>query len=153
MGSRVKYACERSVVRSRSAPPNNLIMELSNKKISFPWWFSLILFLLVSPIFFVPLIAFVNPSFFGGEGVTELNLGITLFIARNLAIGLAFIFAIFIKNGPMLFVLILVRLITDLIDAPAFQFFREPPLVAQMIIFTCCVIYQPFMDCVTFGKK
>ena len=36
----------------------------------------------------------------------------------------------------MLFVLILVRLITDLIDAPAFQIFREPPLVAQMIIFT-----------------
>ena len=54
----------------------------------------------------------------------------------NLAIGLAFLFAIYIKNGPMLFILILVRLITDLIDAPAFQIFREPPLVAQMIIFT-----------------
>ena len=86
-------------------------------------------------MFYGPLIAFVNPSFFGGIGLTELNLGITLFIARNLAIGLAFLFAIYIKNGPMLFVLILVRLITDLIDAPAFQIFREPPLVAQMIIF------------------
>ena len=129
-------ACKRSAVRSRVAPPNNLIMELSNKKISFPWWFSLILFLLVSPMFYSPLIAFVNPSFFGGIGVTELNLGTTLFIARNLAIGLAFVFAIYIKNGPMLFILILVRLITDLIDAPAFQIFREPPLVAQMIIFT-----------------
>ena len=64
-------------------------MELSSKKISFTWWFSLILFLLVSPMFYGPLIAFVNPSFFGGTGVTELNLGITLYIARNLAIGLA----------------------------------------------------------------
>ena len=90
-------------------------MELSNKKISFPWWFSLILFLLVSPMFYGPLIALVNPSFFGGTGETELNFGITLFIARNLAIGLAFLFAIYIKNGPMLFILILVRLITDLI--------------------------------------
>ena len=87
-------------------------------------------------MFYGPLIAFVNPSFFGGAGVIELNLGTTLYIARNLAIGLAFIFAIFIKNGPMLFVLILVRLITDLIDAPAFQIYREPPLFRQMIIFT-----------------
>ena len=79
-------------------------------------------------MFYGPLIALVNPSkFFGGTGETELNLGITLFIARNLAIGLAFLFAIYIKNGPMLFILILVRLITDLIDAPAFQIFREPP--------------------------
>ena len=129
-------ACKRSAVRSRVAPPKNLIMELSNKKISFPWWFSLILFLLVTPMFYGPLIAFVNPSFFGGIGLTELNLGITLFIARNLAIGLAFLFAIYIKNGPMLFILILVRLITDLIDAPAFQVFREPPLLGQIIIFT-----------------
>ena len=87
-------------------------------------------------MFYGPLIAFVNPSFFGGIGLTELNLGITLFIARNLAIGLAFLFAIYIKNGPMLFILILVRLITDLIDAPAFQVFREPPLLGQIIIFT-----------------
>ena len=101
-------ACKRSAVRSRVAPPNNLIMELSNKKNSFPWWFSLILFLLVSPMFYGPLIAFVNPSFFVGIGVTELNLGTTLFIVRNLAIGLAFLFAIYIKNGPMLFILILV---------------------------------------------
>ena len=65
-------------------------MKLSNKKISFPWWFSLILVLLVSPMFYGPLIAFINPSFFVGAGAAELNLGTTLFVARNLAIGLAF---------------------------------------------------------------
>ena len=112
------------------------MMELSNKQISYPWWFSLILFLLVSPMFYGPLIAFLNPSFFGGEGSIELNLGSTLFVARNLAIGLVFLFAIYIKNGPMLFALILVRLITDLIDFPAFQIYREPPLMGQIIIFT-----------------
>ena len=36
----------------------------------------------------------------------------------------------------MLFVLILVRLIIDLIDFPAFQIFRESPLIGQVIIFT-----------------
>jgi len=111
-------------------------MELSNKQISYPWWFSLILFLLVSPMFYGPLIALLNPSFFGEEGSIELNLGSTLFVARNLAIGLVFLFAIYIKNGPMLFALILVRLITDLIDFPAFQIYREPPLMGQIIIFT-----------------
>ena len=128
-------------------------MELSNKKISFPWWFSLILFLLVSPMFYGPLIALVNPSFFGGAGETELNLGITLFIARNLAIGLAFLFAIYIKNGPMLFVLILVRLITDLIDAPAFQIFREPPLVCQIIIFTLLCYLPAFCGLLFLWKE
>ena len=112
------------------------MMELSNKQISYPWWFSLILFLLVSPMFYGPLIALLNPSFFGEEGSIELNLGSTLFVARNLAIGLVFLFAIYIKNGPMLFALILVRLITDLIDFPAFQIYREPPLMGQIIIFT-----------------
>ena len=36
----------------------------------------------------------------------------------------------------MLFILIVVRLITDLIDFPAFQIFRESPLFGQIIIFT-----------------
>ena len=87
-------------------------------------------------MFYGPLIALVNPSFFGGTGETELNLGIMLFIARNLAIGLAFLFAIYIRSASMLFVLILVRLIIDLIDFPAFQMFREPSLFGQIIIFS-----------------
>ena len=111
-------------------------MNLLDQKINFSWQLSLVLFLLISPMFFVPLIALLNPEFFEGLGDKELSLGSNLFIARNLSIGLAFLFAIYIKNGPMLFILVLVRLITDLIDAPAFQIFREPPLVAQMIIFT-----------------
>ena len=108
----------------------------SSKKISYSWSLSLILFLLISPMFFGPLIALLNPEFFEGLGDTELSLGSTLFVARNLAIGLAFLFAIYMRSASMLFVLILVRLIIDLIDFPAFQIFRESPLIGQVIIFT-----------------
>ena len=105
-------------------------------KISYSWSLSLILFLLISPMFFGPLIAIFNPEFFEGLGDTELSLGSSLFVARNLAIGLAFLFAIYMRSASMLFVLILVRLIIDLIDFPAFQIFRESPLIGQVIIFT-----------------
>ena len=108
----------------------------SLNNISFSWSLSLILFLLISPMFFGPLIALLNPEFFEGLGDTELSLGSTLFVARNLAIGLAFLFAIYMRSASMLFILILVRLIIDLIDFPAFQIFRESPLIGQVIIFT-----------------
>ena len=105
-------------------------------KISYSWSLSLILFLLISPMFFGPLIALFNPEFFEGLGDTELSLGSILFVARNLAIGLAFLFAIYMRSASMLFILILVRLIIDLIDFPAFQLLRESPLIGQVIIFT-----------------
>ena len=111
-------------------------MNLSDQKINFSWQLSLILFLLISPMFFGPLIALLNPEFFEGLGDNNLSLGSTLFVARNLAIGLAFLFAIFMRNASMLFILILVRLIIDLIDFPAFQMFRESPIIGQIIIFS-----------------
>ena len=111
-------------------------MNFSIDKITYSWSLSLILFLLISPMFFGPLIALLNPEFFEGAGDKELSLGSTLFLARNLAIGLAFFFAIYMRSAPMLFILIFVRLITDLIDFPAFQIFRESPLIGQIIIFT-----------------
>ena len=117
-------------------------MSLSNKKISYSWLLFFVLFLLISPMFFGPLIALLNPEFFEGLGDTELNLGSTLFIARNLAVGLAFLFAIYVRSAPMLFILILVSLITDFIDFPVFQMFREPPLIGQIIIFTL-ICYLP----------
>ena len=87
-------------------------------------------------MFFGPLIALLNPEFFEGLGDNDLSLGSTLFVARNLAIGLAFLFAIYLRNASMLFILILVRLIIDLIDFPAFQIFRESPIIGQIIIFS-----------------
>ncbi len=87
-------------------------------------------------MFFGPLIALLNPEFFEGLGDNQLSLGSTLFVARNLAIGLAFLFAIYMRSASMLFILILVRLIIDLIDFPAFQIFRESPIIGQIIIFS-----------------
>ena len=117
-------------------------MSISTDKLEYPWALCLILFLLISPMFFGPLIALFNPEFFEGLGDNELSLGSSLFVARNLAIGLAFLVAIYMRSAPMLFILILVRLIIDLIDFPAFQIFRESPLIGQIIIFSL-ICYLP----------
>ena len=117
-------------------------MNTSTNKLDYSWSLCLILFLLISPMFFGPYIAFVNPEFFQGVGNVELNLALTLYVARNLAVGIAFLLAIYLRNASMLFILIIVRLITDLIDFSAFQIFRNPPLLNQIIIFTL-ICYLP----------
>ena len=113
-------------------------MEFLNKKITFTWWFVLIIFMLIWPMFIGPYIALTNPSFFEGPEVTQLTLSSGLYIARNLAVGLAFIFAIFLRNAAMLFILIIIRLITDLIDAPVFFALKNPDLIDLIFIFTLC---------------
>ena len=114
------------------------MMEFLNKKITFTWWFVIILFMLIWPMFVGPYIALNNPSFFGGPEVTHMTLSSGLYIARNLAIGLAFLIAISLRNTSMLFILIIIRLITDLIDAPVFFAFKNPDLVGLILIFTLC---------------
>lgn len=120
-------------------------MTSFKENLDYTWWFSFMLFLLIWPMFVGPIIAILNPSFFGG---IELNLGSSLFVARNIAVGLAFLLAIYLRNASMLFILIVVRLITDLIDAPLFYIFREPVLIGQIIIFTF-LCYLP----ATFGLR
>ena len=110
-------------------------MGFTNQKITFTWWFLLILFMLIWPMFVGPYIALNNPTFFVGSEVT---LSSSLYIARNLAVGLAFLVAIFMRNASMLFILILVRLITDLIDAPVFFSFKDPNLIWLIVIFSLC---------------
>ena len=110
-------------------------MGFSNKKITFTWWFVIILFMLIWPMFVGPYIALNNPTFFVGSEVT---LSSSLYIARNLAVGMAFIVAIFMRNASMLFILILVRLITDLIDAPVFFAFKDPNFIGLIVIFMVC---------------
>jgi hypothetical protein len=89
-------------------------------------------------MFIGPYIAFNNPSFFGGSEVTKLTLSSGLYIARNLAVGLAFLIAIYLKSSPMLFILIIVRLLTDLIDGPVFFAFKDPNLIGLIFIFVLC---------------
>ena len=125
-------------------------MGFSNKKITFTWWFVIILFMLIWPMFVGPYIALNNPTFFVGSEVT---LSSSLYIARNLAVGLAFLVAIFMRNASMLFILILVRLITDLIDAPVFFSFKDPNLIGLIIIFTICCYLPAILGLRYLWKK
>ena len=110
-------------------------MGFANKKITFTWWFVIILFMLIWPMFVGPYIALNNPAFFLES---EMTLSSSLYVARNIAVGLAFLFAIFIRNALMLFILIIIRLITDLIDAPIFFAFKNPDLIGLIFIFRLC---------------
>ena len=86
-------------------------MELSNRKIRFSGLFSFCLFLLIWPMFVGPIIAILNPSFFDGPEAMKTSFSSGLYSARNIAVGLAFLGAIYLRNAPMLFVLIFIRLI------------------------------------------
>ena len=101
-------------------------MSQLDQKISIPWWLSLIIFMEVWPMFVGPYLALTDPTFFGTPESTTTILGDWIYTARNLAVGVAFIISYYLKSAPMLFILIFVRLFTDLIDGPAFWFFRDP---------------------------
>ena len=77
-------------------------------KIHIPWWLTLILFMEVWPMFLGPYWALNDPTFLGGPEATSTILGDWIYTARNLAVGFAFILAYYLKNAPMLFILILV---------------------------------------------
>ena len=128
-------------------------MKEFTKKVPYTWWFLLALSSLIWPMFVGPLVAISNPNFFGGTEVSELTLSSTLYIARNLAVGLAFLLAIYLRNAPMLFILIIIRLLTDLVDAPAFFAFKEPNLVGLIVIFTIFCYLPAFFGLRYLWKK
>ena len=76
-------------------------------------------------MFLGPYLALSDPTFLGSSDASSTILADWIYTARNLAVGFAFILAYYLKSAPMLFILIFVRLFTDLIDGPAFWFFRE----------------------------
>ena len=108
------------------------------KKISIPWWLYIILFMEIWPMFVGPYLALTNPTFLGGPDASNLVVGSLIYLARNFAVGFAFLIAIYLKNPSMLFVLIFVRLFTDLIDGPAFLAFgmaaNETRLIAIFVL-------------------
>ena len=131
---------------------NSKLKSLPINQVTYTWWLGIILFSLIWPMFVGPYIALTNPSFFGGPEVTNLTLSSALYVARNLAVGLAFLLAIYLRNASMLFILILIRFITDLIDAPAFFSFRDPNLLGLIIIFSICC-YLPALFGLSFLWK
>ena len=96
---------------------------LTNMKIHVPWWLTVIIILETLPMFLGPYGAVTNPGFMGGPEAESLNQATFIYLARNMAVGFAFIIAFILKNGPMLFILIFIRLVTDLIDLPTFLYF------------------------------
>ena len=99
-------------------------MNQLDQKTHIPWWLTLIIFMEIWPMFLGPYWALTDPTFFGTPESTSTILGDWIYTARNLAVGFAFILAYYLKNAPMLFILIFIRF-TDLIDGPAFCFFRD----------------------------
>ena len=92
-------------------------------KIHIPLWLTLIVILETLPMFIGPYKAITNPGFMGGPEAESINQAALIYSARNLAVGFAFIIAFALKNGPMLFILIFIRLFTDLIDLPTLLYF------------------------------
>tara|TARA_B100000989_G_C19377162_1_gene399963 strand:+ start:209 stop:616 length:408 start_codon:yes stop_codon:yes gene_type:complete len=98
-------------------------MNQLSHKIQIPWWLYIILFMEIWPMFVGPYLALNNPAFLGGPEASTLVVGSLIYLARNFAVGFAFLIAIYLKNPSMLFILIFIRLFTDLIDGPAFLAF------------------------------
>ena len=100
-------------------------------RIAMPWWLIVIVVIEVLPMFAGPYVALTRPAFMGGPEAETINQAAHIYAARNFAVGLALILAAVLRNAPMLFVLILVRLLTDLYDLPTlitFELVKNVPL-------------------------
>ncbi len=107
-------------------------------KCQMPWWLTVIIVIETLPMFLGPIFALNNPAFLGGPEATEVGFATWLYTARNFAVGIAFVVAYLLRSAPMLFILILIRLLTDLVDGPAVLLFglasNEIRLMAIFII-------------------
>ena len=93
------------------------------QKCHIPWWLTLIIVIETLPMFLGPIVALNYPVFMGGPDATEVGFSAWIYTARNIAVGIAFIVAYLLRNAPMLFILIVIRLLTDLVDGPTFLLF------------------------------
>ena len=116
---------------------------LANMKINIPWWLTVIIILETLPMFLGPFVALRNPEFMGGPEAVSLNQATFIYLARNLAVGLAFVIAFFLRNGPMLFILIFIRLVTDSIDLPTFLYFDLASNPGRIIAIFVFLYYIP----------
>ena len=111
--------------------------QLANK-CQMPWWLTAIIVIETLPMFLGPIFALNNPMFLGGLEATEVGFAAWLYTARNFAVGIAFVVAYLMRSAPMLFILILIRLLSDLVDGPAFLVYglanNELRLIAIFVI-------------------
>lgn len=112
-------------------------------KTELPWWLTVIIIIEILPMFFGPLLALNNPRFMGGPEATIIGFAAYIYSARNIAVGLAFILAFVLKSAPMLFILIVVRLLTDIVDLPSILAFGLATNEARVIAIFVFFYYVP----------
>jgi len=84
-----------------------------------PIWLAIIIIIETLPMFVGPLLALLRPDLFPGfNQLPDPRFVAWLYAARNFSVGIALLVALALKNLSMLFILILIRLITDLYDLP-----------------------------------
>ncbi|MEL6757807.1 MAG: hypothetical protein AAFP81_15340 [Pseudomonadota bacterium] len=115
----------------------------SNPKEKLPLWLTILIVFETLPMFIGPLIALTRPAMMGGPEAETINQAAFIYAARNFAVGIALIVAFVLKNRPMLFALILVRLITDLIDLPTLIHFGLVSNVVLVISIFVFIYYIP----------
>ena len=104
-------------------------------------------------MFLGPLFALNNPAFLGGPEATEVGFATWLYTARNFAVGIAFVVAYLLRSAPMLFILILIRLLTDLVDGPAVLLFGMASNEIRLIAIFVMGYYIPALIALRFFWK
>ena len=107
-------------------------------KIALPWWLWIIIVLETLPMFLGPVLALNRPGFLGGPEAETINQAAYIYTARNVAVGIALIVAAALRSAPMLFGLILVRLLTDFVDLPTilvFDMVNNKLLTSSIFVF------------------
>jgi hypothetical protein len=88
-------------------------------KKAFPLWIIIVVIIETLPMFLGPYLAMFVPAAIPGlSGGEQVSFAASIYSARNLAVGVALVVALILRNEAMLFILILVRLLTDLMDFP-----------------------------------
>lgn len=112
-------------------------------KTAIPVWLWLVIVLETLPMFIGPYVALTRPVFMGGPEAETINQAAYIYLARNFAVGFAFLIAAYLRNAPMLFILIFIRLFTDLIDLPTVLAFELPSNNARLIGIFVLLYYIP----------
>ena len=118
-----------------------------------PWWLTVIIVIETLPMFLGPIFASNNPAFLGGPEATEVGFATWLYTARNFAVGIAFVVAYLLRSAPMLFILILIRLLTDLVDGPAVLLFGMASNEIRLIAIFVIGYYIPALIALRFFWK
>ena len=114
--------------------------ELKN---SIPYWLTIVIIIEALPMFIGPVLAIFFPSLVPGFGAAEPTILLYLYAIRNFAVGAALLISFLLKDSSMLFILILVRLITDLLDLPTGLFFDAFPNSLRATLLFVLLYYIP----------